>query len=133
MTIAEVLDNAGAAEVILSDGDETTDSTPTLVLDLDLALGPGDRLVIAGNGDELIEVGGDDADAVELDALAPGDRLVIAGNGNELIQVSGENADAVELDALAPGEYSLTAQVVDAAGNTGPLSDPFVLLISPAP
>jgi len=111
VTINNVGDNAGTIQGSLADGATTNDTTPTL------------------NG----TFGGATAGA----SLAAGETLRIFSNGglagNATVTVVAAGQSSWSFTPSTPlsinGPYSFTAQVIDGAGNGGPLSAPFSMVL----
>jgi len=96
VAINAINDNAGTVTGPIADGAITNDTTPTLTGNLSAALATGDVVRVYSNG-------------------------VIAGNA----VVKGTNWSYTSAPALnINGTYTFTAQVMDGAGNGGPISAP---------
>ncbi|MGC1443485.1 MAG: Ig-like domain-containing protein [Burkholderiaceae bacterium] len=72
VSIADLIDDSGPIDMSIANGGSTIDTSPTVVLDLDLVLDTGDTLVLYDNGDPLLTLGGDAETTFELAELAPG-------------------------------------------------------------
>ena len=95
-TISAISDNAGTITGAIPEGGITNDSTPTLTGTLSAALATAEVLRISSNG------------------------VLLAGNA----VVSGTNWTYTPATPLSSnGVYVFTAQVIDGAGNRGPVSD----------
>ena len=96
VTITAISDNLGTTTGLLADGGITNDTTPTLTGTLSAALATGEVVRVSSNG-------------------------VLSGNA----VVKGTTWSYTPATALnINGTYAFTAQVIDGAGNRGPLSAP---------
>lgn len=101
-TITQAVDNVGAVTGPINSGGSTDDATPQLQGTLSAALGAGESLQILRGG-------------------------AVVGTAN-VSATSWSFEDSLDDD----GSYTYTARVVDAAGNIGPSSGPFTLVLATA-
>jgi len=104
VAISAISDNAGTITGLIADGGVTNDTTPTLTGTLSAALATADVVRIYSNG-------------------------VLSGNAS----VKGTTWSYTPAPALIiNGTYAFSAQVIDGAGNSGPLSAPRSIVLDTA-
>ena len=108
VTAFDILDNVGAVQGSVGNGDTTDDNTPTLKLTFSEVFGVGASLEVRLNGVPI--VGG---------TIEP--------------QVDPHTVHFLGPDPLSDGTYTYTAQMTDAAGNVGGFSASYKITIDTTP